>query len=228
MRHHRGTHRSRLPLILGPAVVSLSAIACGGETTTLEDAGARDALFDGPGDGAVCRKYTVPGDVSSFSPAYVKPAPPSKACTSAQIDEGIASCFGPKASVSVCASFKSGAGTCFACLTAVGGPFQVSSSGTLRNRGGCVELLDGAGGPTSCGGRVQALDQCNFAACDAEKTVDECNDATTTGLSDPGCPARASSTVCAAYARALNGCTAAFPQCFGSDTQLGQASCATP
>jgi len=213
-------------VLLRPGLLCVCLLfACGGDVASRTDASpaTRDAATDAP----TCGTYTTPGDFSSFVPQYLTPAPATNACTKSAVYQAVASCLSVPSS-SACADFKSQAAACYACIFGPGGPFVPADVGVLRNRGGCVELLDGATGTPSCGGRQQALDQCDFAACSAEKTVDECADVVTTALSDPSCAPKAEATVCAAYAKSVGGCGAAFQACFSTDAALAEVFCAKP
>ena len=200
--------------------------ACGGDVASRTDASppSSDASTDAP----TCGTYTIPGDFSTFTPQYLKPAPATNACTKSTVYQAVASCLSVPSSSPACADFKSQDSACYACIFGAGGPFVPTDVGVLRNRGGCVELLDGTTGATSCGGRQQLVDQCEFAACAAQKTVDECADVVTTSLSDPGCRYRAEGTVCKVYVDTIGACGLAYQSCFGMDEALAEVFCAKP
>lgn len=211
--------RGRLSIVV--SLIALAVTACGGAVGSQGDAGDGGVLSDA----ATCRRYTIVGDLSGFSPAYAKPVA-TAACSKQSIVLAVSSCVDSSASASACNAYAHQDKGCFGCLFGgAGSPFSLGDAGVFRNRGACVELVSTESGPATCGGRIQALDQCSYAACSSEKTVDECADVTTTGLADPKCPDRAAMTVCKTYSGLVNGCGGSFPQCFSDDVGLASAFC---
>lgn len=221
----REAHAFTLALALSASVASS---ACGGEVSRADADAGTDASSDQSADrfsDRTCGKYTIPGDLSSFSPSYVSPKPASAACSAEAIEKALTACLNSASAPATCDAFKGSEATCYGCLFAAGGPFQRLAAGTSRNRGGCVEILGGGLGATSCGGKQQALDQCAFASCSAQETIDECADVATSGLTDPACLDGAAATVCSTYAKSVDGCATIFSACVGSDEDLAKSFC---
>lgn len=218
----RRSHRSRLPVTTLAAVLG---VACGGEIGETRDGGAPDTSSDARS----CGRYVEQGDVSSFAPVYVVPVAMPSTCSPTAIQQGVSACL-PSLGASGCQAFKSQQPKCFACLFRDGGdgPFIKQVVGAMRNRGGCVELAGGGGGASGCGGRVQAVDQCEYAACSSEKLVDECADVITNGLDDPTCFDKAGSSICKTYTGLAAACGASFSACLKSDDELARVFCGPP
>ena len=225
MSDRRGSHRSRLPIV---ALAHVLLVACGGEVTDTADAHVSDAGTD-RADGSACRRFVVSGDISTFSAVYSAPVAMALACSSTSIKQGVGACL-PSLAAPACKTFKNEQPQCFACLfrSGSGGPFVSSAVGSMRNRGGGVELSGGGGGETGCGGRIQAVDQCEYAACSSDKLVDECADVVTTAVDDPGCFAKAGANICKTYTDLAGACGASQASCFKSDEDLGAVFCGSP
>jgi hypothetical protein len=122
-------------------------------------------------------KCTSPADVPGFTPRWT-PATHQPLCTQEQIDEFgvcLATGFNGVTTAERCAPFRSGgsASACAACLATadtalVLGPI-IDRSGVLElNVAGCLAIAEGKLDGSGCGGKYQAMEQCEEAACRAQ------------------------------------------------------------
>jgi hypothetical protein len=221
---------SRLRASCVVAAASAFAFGCGGmvsadpsgeDSTSTADASThvtRDAAGGGfsQGDGGAAGSCSVgacpaPGDVSRFVPTWRPPTGAHQGlCTPALIDEFYQDCLGTGAGP--CSVFGPAGDAahqaCGRCMTsgiddAAWGPVVASPGLVETNGAGCIALLDPSA--IDCAKAVQALDECEHAACDPT-----CNAASGPAFDDwVQCSAAANACGCAPWLAASN-CTQAI------------------
>jgi hypothetical protein len=162
-------------------------------------------------------------DVASFVPSWKPPKAHADACTQAQIDAYLQDCLGSAATSQTCAPFQSGAGrTCAQCILSHStdpqlGPLVSDGNYVTANIAGCIALATHDSTGAGCGGKLEAIQQCESAACTAncpvtddasEQALNDCTEASDTG----GCATYAAAAECVnvldagtAVARCLSG-----------------------
>jgi hypothetical protein len=140
-----------------------------------------------------------PGAVQTFQPTAYIPAVPRDACSGIDLDEFYAVCLGPSRDAGKCAYFQTWHRDCYDCLltpagSASYGPVIRYSGFVEANIAGCIELA--SHGALSCAESVQALQQCDLAACQANCPVSDRSSLT----AFEGCATEAEMTVCKPYA----------------------------
>lgn len=150
------------------------------------DGAATDATADvvsvdtGTDAALVC----APGSVSGFTPAWKAPnALHANKCTAQQVDDIMAACAGPSSTVSACNTAMGAAATCAGCLVtsetaAAYGAIVTTLGGDVWNLNvaGCIARTANDVTSTGCGAKVQASDQCQGVACDANCATAPIND----------------------------------------------------
>jgi hypothetical protein len=149
----------------------------------------------------------APGDVQTFVPgSYVHASQPKSDCGADSVLLLYNACFGESASVASCSAFRTLNEACYACAVT---PSTASSYGPIinytsfveTNLAGCVELVEE--GALTCAGPVQALAECQLAACQTNCPVTDtatlnafsaCTEAADTG----GCQAYNAAASCLA------------------------------
>jgi hypothetical protein len=160
---------------------------------------------DAPADAAVFDDYAwdanacSPGAVQTFHPTAYVPAAPQNACTPQLIDEFYLRCLGPGRNAVDCARFQTSSPQCYGCLltpnsAATYGPVIRYSGFVEANIAGCIELA--SRGALGCAESVQALQECDLAACQANCPVSDSASLT----QFEGCATEAEMTVCKPYA----------------------------
>ena len=128
-------------------------------------------------------------------------------------------CLGPNKSADACTSYKASA-TNAACAACVLTPYSADRLGPILDYGefvggnvaGCIELSV-PGDPSSCANAVQALTDCEVAACQANCPVSD----TTSLAAREQCSTDADATGCRLFFEAASACRAA-------ETDAGVAS----
>ncbi len=156
-------------------------------------------------------------DVLTYVPGTYRPAtPPSAACLGADggqtWDEFFEACLGPNKSKDACTAYKATAANA-ACAACILTPYAADRLGPILDYGefvgenvaGCIELTV-PGDPSSCANAVQALTDCEVAACQANCPVSD----TTSLTARQQCSADADATGCRSFAQAASGCQAAL------------------
>lgn len=156
-----------------------------GDGSTVIDAAADvvtdSAVADTGTDAAlVC----APGSVAGFSPTWKLPnALHANKCTAQQVDDIMAACAGPSSTVSACDSAMAAAPTCSGCLVTAEsattyGAIITTMNGDVWNLNvaGCIARTANDVTSTGCGAKVQASDQCQGKACDANCASAPIND----------------------------------------------------
>ena len=118
----------------------------------------------------------TPADVSSFTPpAFTPPVVHKGACTSQQIQDLYTACF--SGSSTQCSTFTQANQTCASCVMTTPqspGPLVAVSTGIIElNIAGCVAIVTGDSSSTSCAARIQANQDCEGAACNAQCPVSD-------------------------------------------------------
>ncbi len=220
---------ARRVLGLPPLLAALGA-ACSPVTVTTfgagEDAGlspdggggssSGGSSSGGTADGGLC----LPGDVSTFHPLYHPTSVRPGACgpTATQPDPVGAfydACFGAGRSDQACRAFQAQNPDCAACIVS---PESASSYGPIIDHGGfvtanvagCIEVtvdtlgpVDASGTtPGACARAVEALDECQLAACEANCPVSASDRASLQTYE--GCAAAVAATSCGPFNRAAS------------------------
>lgn len=183
-------------------------------TTSVGDAAseADDAVADTDA-GAVDAGSTLacpPSAAVGFTPTWKPPKPlHTGACTRDQAATVVDCAFDPSAKPAMCEDFFGDAGNsaCMLCVLTDDfdtsyGPLVMHGVYAALNLGGCIAALAGDTSATGCGAKVQAISECQRAACTG------CPDPSTgaQALSDYlKCQQEALSTVCLGYVDA-GGC----------------------
>jgi hypothetical protein len=190
----------------GCGVVTANASAFGGSPSGFIDASAGEGSSGGDDAAASCR----PSNALVFTAGDYRAAmAPSDACVGADGGEGwedfYDACLGTNKSTVGCATYKAASAANAACAACVVTPYSADQPGPILDYGqyvggnvaGCFELTDPAD-PT-CPKAVQALSECELAACQANCPV---SDPTSLSARD-ACAAEADTTVCSSlYAMA--------------------------
>jgi hypothetical protein len=179
---------------------------------------------DAGGDSAAAA--TCPGavDPSTDVPPYVASTPTTGICTSQQVSDFVAACYGTSGSNKACNAWLAIAGNvaCGNCVSPADssgnfitqGPQVVESTGAiLPNTPGCVALTDKTNG-TACAPALSNYAQCEDVACNgcsSQTTFDTCQQATSTG-----------SGACASYYTAFAGSCASDVGDGGIASQTGE------
>jgi hypothetical protein len=165
---------------------------------------------DAPADAGALDEYgwdanaCSPGAVQTFHPTAYIPALRKSSCVGVDpavnlIDQFYTLCLGTGRDAAKCALFQSANSECYDCLltpsgSASYGPVIRYSGFVEANIAGCIELA--SRGALGCAESVQALEQCDLAACEANCPV-----------TDPpslaafeGCATDSEMTVCKPYA----------------------------
>jgi hypothetical protein len=207
------------------ALVGLAQAGCGVVTspTSISPPGLEgvDASFGGSSsgggfaeDGSATSCHA--SDVLTYVPGTYRPAtPPSDACLGADggqtWDEFFDACLGPNKTPDACSDYKASPSNA-ACAACVLTPYSAAHLGPIldygefvgENTAGCIELAV-PGDPSSCANAVQALTDCEVAACQANCPVSD-----TTSLSArQQCSTDADSTGCRLFFEAASSCQAA-------------------
>jgi hypothetical protein len=175
-------------VILGGSVgaVGCSAVKAGaaGESTTFGDAGTSIGSSGGSA-GEVDASVCSPSDVSAYVPSsYQAAVPPSAACLGADgganWDAFFDACLGPDKSKDACDAFTDtpSNAACAACVltsytSAALGPIVDYGDFVGGNVAGCIEVTTPPELP--CAKAVQALTDCETAACQANCPVSDLN-----------------------------------------------------
>lgn len=168
------------------------------------DAGgdARDANH---ADTAVSGSTCMPGDVSTFSPAWKPPTAFNQGkCTDEQVTT-LADCLNNVPEAATCKTFFDDAAnrTCVKCAVT---PSTAASYGALVegfvtvdvNAAGCIALASGGLSPSGCGASILAVAQCEQAACEANCPVPIGDDGTAFAAL-LACESASGSSVCKTY-----------------------------
>jgi hypothetical protein len=182
----------------------------------LDVATANDASGAGyTWDASAC----APGDVQTFLPGpYVPASKQEGACAPELLGPLYDDCFGPQKTVSACLTFQKNPSysACYACVVT---PSTASSYGPIidydqefltPNVAGCIELA--AHGTLTCAMPVQALGECELAACEANCPVSDAS----SFLALEACTAQAEAAGCQAYSEAVS--------CFTTELDAGPLS----
>ncbi len=157
-------------------------------------------------DGALADASSChPGNVETFRPGAYRSATPvgQDVCRGTMIQDYYDACFGAGKDASKCAKFPDIYPECAACILTADkakwyGPL-VSSGGFVQvNIAGCIEVSDPDG--TLCARAVQALSDCELAACKANCPVTDSLSLT----AYDSCATLADRTGCAAYQSAAS------------------------
>ena len=208
----------------GCGVVTANGASFGGSAPPGIDASTGVASSGGDDAAASCR----PSDALVFTAGDYRAAmPPSDACVGVDGGDGwedfYDACLGPDKTTAGCATYKAASAANAACAACVLTPYSADQPGPILDYGqyvggnvaGCIELTDP--GDPSCPKAVQALSECELAACQANCPV---SDPTSLSARDD-CAAEADTTVCSSlYAMAET--------CRASEADAGQGSaCST-
>jgi hypothetical protein len=114
----------------------------------------------------------VPQDVPGYAPAWHPPNPPRVACVGTDLEDLLASCFGPAATQADCDAFQAARPQCWSCMISsdvspTWGPIIASSLTPFYygNFAGCLALQTGDQSATGCGALQQATRVCSELAC---------------------------------------------------------------
>lgn len=161
----------------------------------------------------VCR----PGDVSSFTPNWRRPAPFGQGrCSATQVD-ALLCLFDAAADPTSCNDLFDDAANqdCVECIytdsnASQRGPVVIDGNFGTLNVAGCIANATGNVTASGCGAKVQASDECTAAACDPTCPLDEYDDTSFELYSR--CREEAESQGCAAFANAATSCSDATTQ----------------
>ena len=206
----RGTAGLLTAVVVGSAsangCASLSSPADNGSSGLNGSDGGLSSSGSSPADGAPADASSChPGNVETFVPGAYRSATPAGqgACDGTMIQDYYDACFGPGKDASKCAMFPGTHAKCAACiLTADTAKFYgplVSSGGFVQaNVAGCIEVSDPDG--SLCARAVQALSDCELAACKANCPVTD----SVSLMAYDSCASLADNTGCAAYQAATS------------------------
>jgi hypothetical protein len=194
----------------GCGVATNAGSTSGGGTAT--SGGGSGAGFGVVDAASACQ----PSGVQAYVPgAYKHAATPSSACLVGGVpiyDEFYAVCLGAGKSKAKCDAFNDmpGYAACAACVLT---PYASSSLGPIIDYGefvggnvaGCLEIADPSA--VSCSSAVQALSDCELAACQANCPVSD----STSLAAREACSTDADETGCASYYRIASTCIGAEP-----------------
>jgi hypothetical protein len=189
---YRRPRPSPLLLLVVLAQPSLLTVACGPVTgdmpgpppqsssSSSSGSGSSGSGFTGDGGGLTSKSWDAnacaPGDVQTFVPgSYVHANQPKPdACQGDSVALLYNACFGVNATVTSCAAFQTLNAACYACAVTPStassyGPIIDYSSFVETNLAGCAEVVEA--GATTCAGPVQALAECQLAACETNCPV---------------------------------------------------------
>ncbi len=129
----------------------------------------------GRSDGA--ESACAPGDVQIFQPgAYVPASEPMSVCGADTVQALYDDCLGPNKDATACSSFQAQYKACYDCVLT---PNSASSYGPIvlyrgfvePNVAGCAQLV--SHGVLACARPVQALAECQLAACEVNCPVSD-------------------------------------------------------
>lgn len=159
-----------------------------------------------------------PQNMSAWRPTWRPPEPPRPACTDQQLEREFAVCESATASNAECFAWNRDPANaaCLQCLYSTEDEPTYGPVVYLKNRSrvvnipGCIALVEGNSGPTSCGAEVQAYYSCQESACLT----------TCVAFADfDKCQPVAAATVCAQYGPgAVCDAPSTYDPCTGQDS----------
>jgi hypothetical protein len=138
------------------------------------DDGVRDDPLDASKKDAAPALVCPPEDVSNFSPTWKPPkALHAGLCSKSQAELVVDCAFDPNTNPAACDALMNDAGSsaCTLCVLtddfdSTYGPLVLKAGGyAVLNLGGCIASLSGNTTATSCGAKVQAINDCQEYAC---------------------------------------------------------------
>lgn len=245
----RATTRSLVALaIMGFCMTPASLTSCGGNDAAPDATDAtygstyQDVLPIEASTQVVCAPV-LPD--AWTPPPFVPPFTDNQSCTHQQVGDFDQACFATNGSSSACSSFLFATenATCAKCLYSQygdsprGAVYLLPDNLYRTNFAGCIALVDGDFSENGCGAQVQALIDCEDAACSTD--VCPINTSSSAAENDSikqldSCERQADRNIClSAYNAALCSRTSKYDRCaFGSDFEasvvgIGDFMCAS-
>jgi hypothetical protein len=159
---------------LSSVAVLFVVAACTDTVQTPQDLRGDAGLPPAPDAGDAALTGQCPEPLTNFKALYAPPAPAAAGkCTDPAIAAIAAACYGAQKSGKACDDAKAANPTCASCIfynetAAAWGPvvtFPSYGGAVTLNWAGCVALLDGQSGPTSCAAAANGYALCPDARC---------------------------------------------------------------
>ncbi|HEX7663192.1 MAG TPA: hypothetical protein VF407_01710 [Polyangiaceae bacterium] len=208
------------------ALVALAGASC----SSSSDSGAPTA--DASGGDAVrvvvdsaSADTCTPNLPSGWTPPAFVPPRVLSICTTSQVSNIYSKCVSDQtATIQDCGQYSSQPPNlpCLACMsgdsesTTYGPVINLSNSGHDVNLGGCVALVDNDLGGTGCAGKVEAAQQCEWAACTGGCPID---------IDDPTLRAKSAAAFADCVAAAKTGACATYVSAAACADDAKYASC---
>ena len=163
-----GTNRAGVPCDAVSIGLGFEAVQIANPTTVAQESEGANLCDGGVVDASAS---CTPGDVSTYTPAPLTPSrAPASQCSQTELGDFFDACLGSSGTRTACDAFQTTNATCSQCLLSARsdstwGPIVTTSTTWDFNVAGCLSLVAGDAGATSCAGATSAAQGCEEAAC---------------------------------------------------------------